>query len=262
MTLKAFDIIPFAAVTALALAASGVDARVAHQKAAGQPGKSVADPLDTPLVHPLPTPRPPGIDLPPVAAPSVAVPPEPCAARLARAGVEVVAAAPPPAEHGLACGIVDPVMLLAANIGGSPGQRVLFPSKPLISCALAERMGRFAGDIAAPLAVGLLHQPLQSIDTGPGYECRPRNRQAGAKMSSHGQGNALDIAAFTLADRRNVVVANPGGDDGQRYIWAVRMAGCGAFSTVLGPGSDAYHADHLHFDIEARGRDGASKFCQ
>ncbi|MGL5116741.1 MAG: extensin family protein [Beijerinckiaceae bacterium] len=30
----------------------------------------------------------------------------------------------------------------------------------------------------------------------------------------------------------------------------------------MGPGADAAHANHIHIDIEARGRDGRSKFCQ
>jgi hypothetical protein len=31
---------------------------------------------------------------------------------------------------------------------------------------------------------------------------------------------------------------------------------------VLGPGSDAAHANHIHIDMEPRGRDGRSKVCQ
>ena len=30
---------------------------------------------------------------------------------------------------------------------------------------------------------------------------------------------------------------------------SVRTAACGWFTTVLGPGSDAAHTDHLHVDI-------------
>jgi hypothetical protein len=47
-----------------------------------------------------------------------------------------------------------------------------------------------------------------------------------------------------------------------RYIDALRRAACGWFTTVLGPGSDAAHADHLHLDREPRGRDGESRLCQ
>lgn len=32
-----------------------------------------------------------------------------------------------------------------------------------------------------------------------------------------------------------------------------RKGACGTFNTVLGPGSDRFHRDHLHFDT-ARGR--------
>ena len=241
--------VAFLILAAVAMAKDG------HRPSPGRGATSETDPFDTPLIH-MPSP-------PPVTGPDDAgVSPGDCAARLERAGVEAAAASPPRTDAALPCGIVDPVTLVSVTVAGSPGQRILFASKPLISCAMAERMARFGSDIAAPLALGIFRQPLQAIETGPGYECRPRNRQPGGKMSSHGQGNALDVAAFLLADRRRITAGKPAGEDGQRFIWALRMAGCGAFSTVLGPGSDAYHADHLHFDIEARGRDGMSKFCQ
>jgi hypothetical protein len=35
-----------------------------------------------------------------------------------------------------------------------------------------------------------------------------------------------------------------------------------AFNTVLGPGSDASHASHIHLDLEPRGAKGNAKFCQ
>ena len=105
-------------------------------------------------------------------------------------------------------------------------------------------------------------QPVASIGTGPGFECRTRNHVAGAKISSHAQGNAIDIVGITLADGTKIAIEAPADERSRRFIFALRAAGCGAFSTALGPGSDAFHANHLHFDIEARGRDGKSKFCQ
>ena len=32
----------------------------------------------------------------------------------------------------------------------------------------------------------------------------------------------------------------------------MRTAACGWFTTVLGPGSDGYHEDHIHVDLAVR----------
>ena len=127
---------------------------------------------------------------------------------------------------------------------------------------MAERFSQFVITVAMPLAKGTFNKPLISIETGPGFECRPRNRQVGAKMSSHAQGNAVDVSAIALAGNETHNVLQSHDVQARQFFVALRMAGCGAFSTVLGPGSDAFHSDHLHFDIEKRGHDGKSKFCQ
>ena len=190
-----------------------------------------------------------------------------CLDRLSASGAEFTPAkvsSLPPSASALAatCAISDPVVLTAVSIIGQPASRISLPSKPLLSCEMAERFSQFVITVAIPLAKGTFNKPLISIETGPGFECRPRNRQVGAKMSSHAQGNAVDVSAITLAgnETRNVLPSND--IQARQFFDALRMAGCGAFSTVLGPGSDAFHSDHLHFDIEKRGHDGKSKFCQ
>lgn len=45
---------------------------------------------------------------------------------------------------------------------------------------------------------------------------------------------------------------NFGTSDAQAFWRAVRNGACNGFSTVLGPGSDAAHADHLHLDLARR----------
>jgi hypothetical protein len=200
---------------------------------------------------------------PNLAAPNPVAPAtEDCFGRLVKAGAAVERVAVKPGPAGGACDIADPARLLSIADPALPGRRIAFPDKPLLSCAMAERFARFAADIAAPLALGIYGKELASAATGPGHECRPRNRQAGAKMSSHGQGLAVDIMYLELHGGMKVSVEKPDGPLAVRLIDGLRAAACGAFSTVLGPGSDAAHATHLHFDIEPRGRDGKSKFCQ
>ena len=76
------------------------------------------------------------------------------------------------------------------------------------------------------------------------YVCRPRNNVRGNKISEHGRGKAVDIAAFVFSDGSEWTVKN----DYNRQIRKAHKAACGIFGTTLGPGSDGYHEDHLHFD--------------
>ncbi|WP_431298331.1 extensin family protein [Tabrizicola sp. BL-A-41-H6] len=80
------------------------------------------------------------------------------------------------------------------------------------------------------------------------YICRSRNNIRGAKISEHGKGKAIDISAFVLSNGRAEVVA--GGFD--RTMRKVHKGACGIFKTTLGPGSDGFHEDHLHFDTSDR----------
>jgi hypothetical protein len=185
-----------------------------------------------------------------------------CAVRLARTGITIESSAQAVKPPDAACVITDPVVLVSVADAALPDRHIRFPDQPMLSCAMAERFARFTSDIAAPLAVGITGKELVAVSTGPGYECRPRNRQSGAKTSSHGQGNAVDMMAVELVGGRKLSVEKPDGPETIRFMAAYRAAACGVFSTVLGPGSDAAHANHIHVDIEQRGRDGRSKFCQ
>ncbi|HKD27934.1 MAG TPA: extensin family protein [Xanthobacteraceae bacterium] len=43
---------------------------------------------------------------------------------------------------------------------------------------------------------------------------------------------------------------------------AVRSAACGWFTTVLSPGADAAHTDHLHVDMAQHGTRDRYRICQ
>lgn len=76
------------------------------------------------------------------------------------------------------------------------------------------------------------------------YMCRSRNNVRGAKISEHGRGRAVDIGGFVLGSGKVLTVAS----NYNAQIRKAHKAACGIFSTTLGPGSDGYHEDHLHFD--------------
>src|SRR5262249_58851302 len=67
-------------------------------------------------------------------------------------------------------------------------------------------------------------------------------------------GNALDIAAFTLADGRRITVKDGwrGLPEEQGFLRDVQGGACQMFNTVLAPGSNPQHADHFHVDLMRR----------
>ena len=86
------------------------------------------------------------------------------------------------------------------------------------------------------------------------YSCRGMNGNSRAHISEHAFGNALDIASFTLADGRVVTVKNgwKGMPEEQGFLRDIQAAACQQFNTVLAPGSNVYHYDHIHVDLMRR----------
>ena len=166
---------------------------------------------------------------------------------------------PPVAEGD--CAIPLPVRLRSLTIGADD---ILFSGEPVLDCHLAERLADWIGNVVAPLARHHLGSDLAAVETGPGYVCRNRNNEAAGKLSEHAKGNALDIFAFALSDGRRVAVrpADRPAPAVAAFLAAVRTTACGYFLTVLGPGSDAAHAEHLHLDLGLHGRSANYRICE
>jgi hypothetical protein len=183
-----------------------------------------------------------------------------CLARLAALGVSVQAAAAP--VDGKACVISIPIRVEAVIVGNGTGTVIRFPDRPLIDCRLAEPLARWVGGVVAPVFVASFSSALKAVRTGPGYECRNRNREAASKISAHAAGLALDISSFELANGQIVSIGSARNPVAEAALGTVRTAACGWFTTVLGPGSDAEHENHLHVDIQQHGADGRYRICE
>ena len=221
--------------------------------------------LARPASPPLPPPRPPDLAPAPTAKPAAEqsappdIAPSSCLAKLVADGARAeVAAAPELSAEG--CGIASPVRLSAITLAS--GDVVSLADRPTFDCAFALVLADYVRLIVAPLGQAILHAKVAAIETGPGYECRTQDRAAGAKISAHAKGLAVDFVAIAFADNRRVLVERQTGADEASYFRAVRTAACGWFTTVLGPGADAFHADNLHLDIEAHGSSGDYRICQ
>jgi hypothetical protein len=207
------------------------------------------------IAAPLPRPRPPE-------APTLedrednAGPPEPAAERDAPqaspcrlALTEAIAIAPSIAPiHGPgSCGGDDLVRLEAVVLPDN--RQVAIKPAAILRCPMAAAIADWVRSDMAPLAEKL-GTALSDLDNFDSFECRGRNRVAGAKLSEHGRANALDVRALKFANGQSLSLTDRAAPRAQRE--AVLQSVCARFTTVLGPGSDWYHEDHIHLDLAER----------
>ena len=211
---------------------------------------------------PLPRPRP---STAASAAPSTATapdaakpeePPPPSACRLRLTSDLAIAPSLPPLTGEGECAVEDVVKLEAVMLADKT--RVAVTPPATVRCSFAEAIVHWVREDLAPAARALDGAALKSIDNYASYDCRGRNRVAGAKLSEHGKANALDVRSLKLADGNVVKLTDPQVD--KEFRESLRKATCARFSTVLGPGSDGYHEDHVHVDLAVR-RPGYHAMC-
>jgi hypothetical protein len=167
-----------------------------------------------------------------------------------------------PVAAKAACTVEVPVRLKSVTAQARAAAKVRLPEEPVVSCQFAERLAAWLGHLVAPLIGGRMSADLRAVRTGPGYECRNRNSAAIGKLSAHAVGKAIDITAFEVSSGKLLPI-KPDGDEAMRdVVDAVRTAACGWFTTVLGPGSDAAHTDHLHVDVALHGTSDRYRICQ
>ncbi|MEF3046911.1 extensin-like domain-containing protein [Pseudotabrizicola sp. L79] len=139
------------------------------------------------------------------------------------------------------CGIENPVRV--TSVAG-----VRLSNAATINCDTAKALRQWITQAVEP-TYG--KGKIVEVKVAASYACRSRNNQRGAKVSEHARGNAIDIAGFTFSNGKSVSVLR----NYDKTMRKVHKAACGTFGTTLGPGSDGFHEDHLHFDI-ARYRGG------
>ena len=145
------------------------------------------------------------------------------------------------------CGAVDAVHLDAVIL---PDQsKVAVTPAGVLRCPMAEELAHWVREDVAPTATKL-GSPLRVLDNFNSYECRGRNRVRGATLSEHGRADAIDVRLFKLADGRSLTLTDVNVDKTWRET--IKASVCARFSTVLGPGSDGNHEEHIHLDLAER----------
>jgi hypothetical protein len=170
---------------------------------------------------------------------------------------EEVAIAPSIADiHGPGgCGGEDLVRLEAVVLPDK--RRVALKPAAILRCAMASEIAAWVRTDIAPLTTSL-GSVISVLDNFDSFECRGRNRVVGAPLSEHGRANALDVRAFGLANGQSISLTDRMVPREVREN--VLHSVCTRFTTVLGPGSDGYHEDHIHLDLMERHNN--YKICQ
>jgi hypothetical protein len=180
----------------------------------------------------------------------------PCTDLLASGIAEVELNAAISGRSGSAlCGDIAPVRITAILLEG--GGKVELRPAAVARCEMAHEFAKWVReDLARSLAP--MKSGLKRIEIAASYHCRPRNNIAGARLSEHGLANAIDVGALLLDNNQRIAIVDP---KAPQYLFAeMRLSTCKRFTTVLGPGSDAAHHDHVHLDLAKRR--GGYRMCQ
>lgn len=173
--------------------------------------------------------------------------PQPSACRLALTENVAIAPSIPDIRGPGACGGEDLVRLDAIVLPDT--HEVSVKPSAVLRCSMASELADWVRSDMAPLATSL-GTTIRELDNFDSYECRGRNRVPGAKLSEHGRANAIDVRAFKLADGQSISLTDR--DVPRAVRERALQSACARFTTVLGPGSDGYHEDHIHLDLAQR----------
>jgi len=181
------------------------------------------------------------------ASPAAPALPQPSACRAALTEDIAIAPSIPDIQGSGGCGGTDLVKLEAIVLPDK--HRVAVTPAATLRCSMATAIADWVRNDVAPLAAKLGSE-IKVLDNFDSYECRGFNRIPGAHLSEHGRANALDVRAFKLTDGRSFSLTDRSVSRELRET--VLHSVCARFMTVLGPGSDWYHEDHIHLDLAER----------
>ncbi|MGB3864892.1 MAG: extensin family protein, partial [Xanthobacteraceae bacterium] len=123
-----------------------------------------------------------------------------------------------------------------------------------LACPIVSALDRWLNENIQPAAMRWFGARVVEVKQISAYSCRGMNGNPRAHISEHAFGNALDVAGFTLADGRYISVQKgwKGLPEEQGFLRDVQGAACQHFTTVLAPGANIYHYNHIHVDLMRR----------
>jgi hypothetical protein len=169
--------------------------------------------------------------------------------------------APPINGPGI-CGLTQPFHVTALLDG-----EVTLNSRYTLDCSMIAALNDWLRDVVEPAAETRFHSRVVEIKSMGTYNCRGINGMAGATLSEHAFGNAMDIGGFVLADGREITIVRDwyhGDEASMAFLRDVDAGACTHFTTVLGPGYNMFHYNHFHVDLAMRGNTstGPRRVCK
>ena len=160
------------------------------------------------------------------------------------------------------CGLQHPFKVSALQ-----GGAVMLTSDATLGCPMIPALDAWLERAVQPAAQARFGQAVTNISTMGSYACRSIDNLRGAKLSEHSFGNALDIGSFRLADGREISIVKEwknGDEQTKAFLREVHAGACEFFTTVLGPGADVFHYNHIHLDLAAHGNTstGPRRYCK
>lgn len=164
----------------------------------------------------------------------------------------------PRIDDGNGCGIDKPISVTKILPG------VDLAPEGTMRCETALHLAEWLKTVVIPAAELALPDQgkLTAFNQASTYICRKRNSAETGKISEHARGNAIDIGSlrFEKGDMPMAIVAQEDSSMDAAFQRSLNATACLSFSTVLSPGSDAAHQDHMHLDVLAR--KGGYRFCR
>lgn len=216
----------------------------------GQP-LTLSAPGAVPGVSPLPNDIPDDAVLPPGRAPGPYTPQRAYGAPVYQ----------PPQQRDYGGPVYQPPQRASPPLGPARGRQTVANITPAtltppatLACPIVSALDHWVGEGVQPAAMRWFGTPVTEIKQISAYSCRGMVGAGGSGISEHAFGNAIDIAAFTFADGRRVTVQEGwhGTPEEQGFLRDVHLAACDNFTTVLAPGYNAAHYNHIHVDLMRR----------
>lgn len=147
--------------------------------------------------------------------------------------------------------------------GGQSRFMVAINKEVPLSCPMVPKLTQWLTGVVQPAAAAGFGSPVVEMMTAGTYSCRKRRLNA-KRWSEHAFANAIDVSGFRLQDGRVVKIGSGWrGDAAEQRFWRdVLYGGCSLFNTVLGPGSDGMHENHLHLDMARHSSKRQTRYCR